>query len=202
VSFRVETRNGDGTLRFNPMTNGSALYISAKAYVQAGVDLLAAAVPKAPMETLVGLRDWVRSGDSFVTRDREIPYWSPWNRGVMLYLGALHGLPEYKVYVQALNKDPIAARHVGIVVTTRGGQHVKAEELADRILWMMVERRGGFEFESTEFDTIFEHFEGDLRRESLGYVAVAPLPGFRSDVDSILLDPDFELAELSDTELS
>jgi hypothetical protein len=61
---------------------------------------------------------------------------------------------------------------------------------------------GGFEFEAAEFDMLFEHFERDLRCDALEYVAVAPLPAFSSDIHSILLEPDFELAELNDTELS
>jgi hypothetical protein len=89
-----------------------------------------------------------------------------------------------------------------MVYTRGGGRQITAEELADRLLWRMAERRGGFEFDATDFDILFGQFETDLLRDSIDYVAVAPLPGFKSDLDSIPLGSGLELAELSDDELS
>jgi hypothetical protein len=51
------TLDGHGTSRFNPMANISSVYLPAKSYVQAAADLLAADIPKAPPEALVGPRD-------------------------------------------------------------------------------------------------------------------------------------------------
>jgi hypothetical protein len=173
-----------------------------KEYVQAATGFLAERVRKAAPETVIGFREWTRSGNVFVTSDIEIPYWSPMSRGVRPLLGLVHALPEYKLYVQALQVDTVAARHIGIVGTARGGRSVTVEELADRLLWIMVASRGGFEFDTREFDRLWQSFIADFQRESVSFVTVAPLPGFTSDVDSISLGPDFEIAKLEDAELS
>ncbi len=127
-----------------------------------------------------------------------MPYW---HRGILSRYESLHALAEYKVYLQALENGPIAARSIGIVLTARGGRQITSQELADRLLWRLTQQRGGFEFAPTDFDMLFEQFEADLRIDSIDYVAVAPLPGFKSDVPSIPLGQGFELAEFNDDEI-
>jgi len=177
----------------------SNIYAPAKAYVKAAIELLSRVCPATPPETMAGLRDWVRSENVFVMRDREVPYWS---RGISSRLEVLHALPEHKLFLQALSKDAAAARHVGVVITARGGRHIKPEELTDRVLWKMVQQCGGFVFDVAAFDALFAEFDADLHRESIDYVAVAPIPRLNCEkLQTIPLGTDFELAQLSDDEL-
>jgi Apea-like HEPN len=180
------------------VAENSNLYDAAKAYVRAAMDLLANVVQKAPAEILPGSRRWVRSGDIFLTHDREMPYWE---RGIISHHQVLHELPEYKVFLHAIEGDSTVARYLGPVLTVRGGGQATSQELADTLLWWVAQRCSGFAFESLDFDLLFQNFEADLRREYIEFVEVAPLPGFRSDIDVIQLGSNFEIAELKDEEV-
>jgi hypothetical protein len=184
------------------MVDESNLRIRAKEYVQAAIDFLGSRVPKGLPETIPGFRQWVRSDNVFNQREVEIPYWSPMSRGVRPLIQLVHALSEYKLYVQVLKENALTAQYIGVVATGLGGRGVTVDELADRLLWGLVESRKGFEFSTAEFDTLWINFIADLERESLSFLAVAPLPGFTVDVGSISLGPNFEIAKLKDTELT
>src|ERR1017187_10081155 len=100
------------------MPAASSLYQPAKAYVARAFALLSSKYPVAPPEPLVGVRDWVpHSADTFILRDREIPYW---HRGIVSG-NALHSLDEYRSLVEALRADPVASPHLGTIVTSAPG---------------------------------------------------------------------------------
>ncbi len=102
-----------------------------------------------------GRREWVRSGNVFVTRDQEIPYW---RLGIISRLEVLHSLEEYKLFVQALQTEPLSARIGRILTAVGAGGMVSIEELADHLLWAMVRHWGRFVFDAGAFDTLFAEF--------------------------------------------
>jgi len=170
----------------------------AKAYVKAAMAYLAERIPESPPQTIIGLRDWVRSGNVLMRQDRTHPFCIP---AIWAQIKNVHALAEFQIYAKALATDEFAAHHIGMVRTPSGGRAVQLDYLVDLLLWGAIEGANGFRFDESTFEKLFAEFQADLQRETFEYVAVGPIPGLRADVESVLLEPDFELTKLTDDEL-
>jgi hypothetical protein len=180
------------------MWNSPALYIAAKAYMQVAMSQLAKTVSAIPSAQQYGVEDWLPSDDAFVRGRKEVP---SWQNAIIDLRDLLYALNEYKQLVSVISGNSLVTRYIEISKRISGGSHLTAEELADRFLWQMAERGRGFEFNTEDFDELFQRFEAELVRDSVRYALVAPLPGLKLDY-SVNLEPYLDIAPLSDKELT
>ena len=108
-------------------------YQTMKAYVRTAMEALAEACPKVPPVKLVGLDEWVRtSGNAFVMRDREQPYWE---ECILRNRDRLHSLGQYQRLVDALKAD--------------GGRTMLELIAADQHEWLLNDVRESFDWAAT-----------------------------------------------------
>jgi hypothetical protein len=174
-------------------------YLSAKKYVQAALELLAAGCPEGPPEPTF-TQEHVRSSEKiFLLRAVEFPYWQ---RMVWSHPQARHALPEYEPFMRAMRSDPTFARYFNVLVgTNRGGTTFSPEDLADQLIWRMAEACGRLAFDSTLFDRLFKIFDAEIREDEIEFVAVAPIQGFKSESLPIPLAKNLEIDHLTDEEI-
>lgn len=181
--------------------NDTNLYRTARNYVSAAIQLLAANWPEGEARSS-GIQDWSRTSEGvWVLRDISTVPWHPWHLG-MGGLEKLHALPEHIAFAEALKSDPVIAPQLDTLVGTMGGaRRVSLDEATDRLIWMMVERCGSLEFRPAVFGELFEQFWANFTRDAFDFVFIAPLPLFKMDSFPIELGSDVTIDRLTDAEI-
>jgi hypothetical protein len=75
------------------------------------------------------------------------------------------------------------------------------DQVADRLIWRVTERLGGFAFDDAIFLDEYNRFRSELRQAQFDMLILAPLLGLVVETPPIVLAPGLEVDRLTDGEI-
>jgi hypothetical protein len=178
------------------------LYAGGKAYVEAGLRLLAGrcgAQDRMAHETT----EWVPSGgkvEAFVKRTHQVRSWSGC---VQRHKDALHALSEWTNLVSILRADEVIAPQLDTLVGSPFGRsRLETQTVADGLLTRTADTISGFKFREKEFSEIYHDVERAFYEPHLVYIAVAPISGLTCKVLPIDFDKSIAIDRMTDEEVA
>jgi hypothetical protein len=142
---------------------------------------------------------WVRHGPAFLRERRSQPRWRD---ALPAVRQSLQALPTHGPCLAALGRDPIIAGQLGTAVAFGlVARRWRAEDLVEEFVARLAEAQRGFVFHEAGFASAYAALERSLYDTHVTVEAVAPLPGFRSAVDRIILAEDLRVETLTDEDV-
>lgn len=108
------------------------------------------------------------------------------------YLGEhadeVRGTPEYTSFVEAMQSDPRVSPCLGTWIGTRRQPHLvraDADHIVTSLITDLLTKTNGPTWNLDEFDGVYKDMYSAFDRATVRYRFLAPLVGFRSDIDNI-----------------